>query len=304
MWIRFADCLAIADKHFISCSSTNTSTRHNLKSYWKWSIKNATSCQGIGARKLLGLMSEPMKREGIQLGRDAFFALLRENRLLVRHLRSKIKTTDSRHHFRRYPNLIRELVPSRAHELWVSDITYVETKEGYLYLSLVTDAYSRKIIGWNISPKLEADGAVTALEMALMQLPERCPSDLIHHSDRGIQYCCDKYISRLKANGIHISMTENGDPLENAIAERVNGILKSEWLNKRMPETKWETAPMLAEIIQAYNYKRPHMSIDMLTPAAAHLLEGEFSRTWKTYYQKDKAHQQKAVDLVKLNQDE
>jgi putative transposase len=97
-------------------------------------------------------MSEPMKREGIQLGGDAFFALLRENRLLVRHLRSKIKTTGSRHRFRRYPNLIREQVPSREHELWVSDITYVETKEGYLYLSLVTDAYSRKIIGWNISP--------------------------------------------------------------------------------------------------------------------------------------------------------
>jgi putative transposase len=152
--------------------------------------------------------------------------------------------------------------------------------------------------------QLEADGAVTALEMALMQLPERCPSDLIHHSDRGIQYCCDKYISRLKANGIHISMTENGDPLENAIAERVNGIWKSEWLNKRMLETKWETAPMLAEIIQAYNYKRPHMSIDMLTPAAAHLLEGKLSRTWKTYYQKDKAHQQNSVNLVKLNQGE
>jgi putative transposase len=128
-------------------------------------------------------MSELMKREGIQLGKDAFFALLRENRLLVRHQRTKIKTTDSRHRFRRYPNLIRELVPSRAHELWVSDITYVETKEGYLYLSLVTDGYSRKIIGWNISPKLEADDAVTALEMALMQLPDRCPSDLIHHYD-------------------------------------------------------------------------------------------------------------------------
>ncbi|WP_345949016.1 IS3 family transposase [Mucilaginibacter sp. PAMB04274] len=246
------------------------------------------SLPGIGGRKLLSLMSGPMKKEGIHLGRDAFFALLRENRLLVRHLRSKIKTTDSRHRFRRYPNLIRELVPSRPHELWVSDITYIETGEGYLYLSLVTDAYSRKIVGWNLSPKLEADGAVSALDMAILQLPQRPLGDLIHHSDRGIQYCCDKYISRLRANGIHISMTENGDPLENAIAERVNGILKSEWLNKRMPETKWAAHAMLAEIIQAYNHKRPHMSIGMRTPATAHTLKGELSRAWKSYYQKDK----------------
>ncbi|RFZ94865.1 IS3 family transposase [Mucilaginibacter conchicola] len=264
------------------------------------------SLPGIGGRKLLSLMSGLMKREGIQLGRDAFFALLRENRLLVRHLRSKIKTTDSRHRFRRYPNLIRELVPSRPHELWVSDITYVETGEGYLYLSLVTDAYSRKIVGWNLSPKLEADGAVNALDMAILQLPDPHPSDLIHHSDRGIQHCCDKYISRLRSKDIHISMTENGDPLENAIAERVNDILKSEWLNKRMPQTKWEAQAVLPEIIHAYNHKRPHMSIGMRTPATAHTLKGELSRAWKSYYQKDKTEPMNAKDelLVKLKQDE
>jgi len=243
---------------------------------------------GIGGRKLLNLLNKSMKGEGINIGRDAFFELLRENRLLVRHLRSQIRTTDSRHRFRKYPNLIRELVPQRPHQLWVSDITYLETKEGYLYLSLVTDAYSRKIVGWNVSPKLEADGAVSALSMALTQLPDTEQVDLIHHSDRGVQYCCDKYIHKLRTFNIRISMTESGDPLENAIAERVNGILKTEWLNLDIPETKWETAQIVAGIIDSYNYKRPHMSIGLLTPAVAHQRQGELIRTWKSYYKTTK----------------
>lgn len=247
------------------------------------------SLPGIGGRKLLNIISLSMHKENINIGRDAFFALLRDNRLLVRHQRFKIKTTDSRHWYRRYPNLIRELVPIRPHELWVSDITYIDTKEGYLYLSLITDAYSRKIVGWNISYKLDADGALGALSMALAQLPVQDKAELIHHSDRGVQYCCDKYITRLKSFGIAISMTENGDPLENAIAERVNGILKTEWLTRNVPLTKQEAINSLADIIHAYNNKRPHMSIAMLTPEVAHQGQGELTRMWKNYYQKDKA---------------
>ena len=247
------------------------------------------SLPGIGGRKLLKIISEPMKKENINIGRDAFFQLLRDNRLLMRHQRFKVKTTDSRHRYRRYPNLIRELVPIRPHELWVSDITYIETKEGYLYLSLITDAYSRKIVGWNISNKLEAEGALSALRMALEQLPTENNTGLIHHSDRGTQYCCDKYITKLNAFGVAISMTENGDPLENAIAERVNGILKTEWLMRNIPNTKREAVGSLPRIIESYNTKRPHMSIGLLTPEAAHQGSGELNRMWKNYYFKNNA---------------
>ena len=243
----------------------------------------------IGGRKLLNLIAVQMKNADINIGRDAFFSLLRDNRLLVRRLRSSHKTTDSRHRFRLYPNLIRELIPIRPHELWVSDITYIETKEGYLYLSLVTDAYSRKIVGWNVSSNLTADGALSALSMALDQLPQMSKVELIHHSDRGTQYCCDKYVAKLNSFGIGISMTENGDPLENAIAERVNGILKQEWLIRNVPATKLDAVYLLTDAIHAYNYKRPHLSIGMLTPEAAHQGSGELRRMWKNYYQKDKA---------------
>ena len=248
-------------------------------------VHHERSClPGIGGRKLLNMISAAMKRENMPMGRDAFFNLLRENRLLVRHYKTKVVTTNSRHRYRRYPNLIRDITLIRPHQLWVSDITYITTNEGFLYLSLVTDAYSRKIVGWNLSNKLEADGAVCALEMALSQLPEDNGINLIHHSDRGIQYCCDKYISKLRSSSVNISMTENGDPLENAVAERVNGTLKTEWLNRTKPGSKYETALRLSDIINAYNTKRPHLSINMLTPEAAHATEGILPRQWKNYW--------------------
>jgi len=243
-----------------------------------------SSLPGIGGRKLLNLISMEMNRANMQIGRDAFFDLLRENHLLVRHYKTRVVTTNSKHRYRRYPNLIRELLITRPHQLWVSDITYVATSEGYLYLSLITDAYSRKIVGWNISNKLDADSAVYALEMALSGLPDSTASDLIHHSDRGVQYCCDKYIAKLRFFKINISMTENGDPLENAIAERINGTLKTEWLNRSPLGTKSETAIRLSGIIDTYNTKRPHLSINMLTPEAAHSCEGELPRQWKNYW--------------------
>jgi len=239
---------------------------------------------GIGGRKLLSLIQVLMKKEEIQMGRDAFFDLLKENNLLVRRSKTRVYTTFSRHRYRMYPNLIRDKVLTGPHQLLVSDITYIPTTEGYMYLSLVTDAYSRKIVGWNLSNNLAASGAVNALEMALSQLPDDKAIDLIHHSDRGVQYCCDKYVALLKSRQITISMTENGDPLENPVAERVNGILKSEWLNKQAPGSKRETVSRMAGIIEAYNSRRPHMSIDMLTPEAAHVTKGIIPRQWKNYW--------------------
>ena len=237
----------------------------------------------IGGRKLLSKITDRLPEE-LQLGRDSFFDFLREYGLLVRRKRYKAKTTFSSHWLRKYPNLIKEFTPDGPHQLWVSDITYVETDEGFVYLFLITDAYSRKIIGWSISDTLEAKNAISALYMALSQLPAGI-IDVYHHSDRGVQYCCDNYVKILQKNRFQISMTENGDPLENAIAERVNGILKTEWIYDMRFKTKIEAKEEVNKIINIYNNHRPHCSLDMLTPKQAHNHSGKLKKHWKNYWQ-------------------
>ncbi|MDP4206170.1 MAG: IS3 family transposase [Bacteroidota bacterium] len=233
----------------------------------------------IGGKKLYREIQKRLGQE-LRIGRDAFFDLLRSNGLLIKKKRYRVKTTMSKHRFRMYPNLIKNLTPNGPHQIWVSDITYIETQEGFAYLFLITDAFSRKIIGWQVSETMEADNAVKALYMALSQLPAGMKGT-IHHSDRGVQYCCDKYTKVLLKNDIQISMTENSDPLENAIAERVNGILKTEWLYHVKIETKQEAKNRIEKIIRIYNTKRPHSSIDMMTPEKAHTTSGELKRHWK-----------------------
>jgi len=236
----------------------------------------------IGGRKLLEMI-EPKLNGMLSIGRDSFFNFLREEGLLIRKTKRRAITTDSRHWLRKYPNLIKEFTPTAAHQLWVSDITYIETKdEGFVYLFLITDAYSRKIIGWHLSETMEAENALKALFMALSMLPVNV-KNLIHHSDRGVQYCCHKYVALLKKAGIKISMTENGDPLENAIAERVNGILKTEWLYHKTLKNKQEALYEITKIVKIYNGKRPHSSLDMLTPEQAHKRSGELQKRWKNY---------------------
>ena len=176
------------------------------------------------------------------------------------------------------------MVPHRPNEIWVSDITYIETAEGVCYLSLITDAYSHKILGWALGPTLETIYPLEALRMALETIDEVTAHRLIHHSDRGCQYCSDAYVSELKKHGISISMTQSGDPLENAIAERANGILKSEWLYKMRISTREECKSILERIIGFYNNERPHMSIGWQTPNEAHAQYGEQRRCWKNYY--------------------
>lgn len=244
----------------------------------------------IGGRKLLELVN-PQLEPALQVGRDAFFDLLRRENLLVRRLRSHTRTTDSNHWLHKYPNLIRELEFTRPHHLWVSDITYVRTGEGFAYLFLITDAYSRKIVGWQLADSLESAHALAALNMAIAQLPANV-KEVIHHSDRGVQYCCKRYVKRLTKSGIRISMTENGDPYENAIAERVNGILKTEWLYTMSLPTVAAARKAVARIVGVYNTKRPHMSVGMLTPEAAHQMEGALERRWKNYYRKEKREQE------------
>jgi putative transposase len=176
----------------------------------------------IGTRKLIHEIGSQLRDQGIKMGRDQLFDLLRFHGLLVRRRKRGMRTTDSSHWLKKYPNLIVALDLTSPEQLWVSDITYVRTMEGYSYLSLITDAYSRKIVGHALHPSLESEGCIIALTMALDGRLYR-DSLLIHHSDRGVQYCCSAYVDILLSQGIAISMTQSGNPYENALAERMNG---------------------------------------------------------------------------------
>jgi transposase InsO family protein len=238
----------------------------------------------LGTRKLYWVLQPFMKQHRIIMGRDALFDLLRYHGLLIAKRRyNKPKTTNSQHWLKKHPNRIKELTPIMAGGLWVSDITYIELCNENSYLSLVTDAYSRKIVGYHLSDQLTAAGPVTALRMAI----QACEGTegLIHHSDRGSQYCCDAYVEILQDNNISISMTQDSDPRDNAIAERVNGILKTELLEDVYADI---TVAKLAirQAVDTYNYLRPHSSIDMLTPALAHRRVGYLKRLWKGFYER------------------
>jgi len=247
----------------------------------------------VGTRKLLFMMQDFMQQHHIQIGRDSLFDLLASHRLLIRRRIRRIPvTTFSDHWMHKYPNLIIGYIPVGPNQLWVSDITYICLINDFAYLSLITDAYSRKIVGFYLSKNLSADGCIKALKMALSSNPQL--GRLIHHSDRGSQYCCADYVGILEKNYIKISMTQTGDPLENALAERVNGILKDELLEKQYQNFE-QAQQGVAVAISTYNHHRPHSSIDMLTPVEAHLREGELKRRWKNYYSPKK---QKEVTMT------
>jgi len=237
----------------------------------------------VGGLKLHEMMEPFMEDHDIYIGRDLLFDLLRENDLLIRRRRrSHPCTTDSNHWMRRYPDLIRNIKLSRADELWVSDITYIHLKNNtFAYLSLVTDAYSRKIVGFCVNSDLSAGGPLTALKMAFKGRANDEP--LIHHSDRGSQYCSDGYIALLNSGTISISMTQSGNPRDNAIAERVNGILKQELLEEVYPNIK-QAQQSAVIAIDTYNRIRPHRSVDMMTPEKAHTQKGEIKRRWKSLF--------------------
>jgi putative transposase len=233
----------------------------------------------LGGRKLYCLIQSFLLENHIKMGRDAVFDLLATNRLLVRKKRRSIKTTHSSHWLMKYPNLIKNWHPSRPNQLWVADITYVPIKDSFLYLSLITDAYSHKIMGFWIAGSLEAVHTSKALEMALEVCTEK-PHQLTHHSDRGLQYCCLEYVTLLKQNGIRISMTESGDPLENAVAERINGIIKNEYLIHHDITNLESAMALLQTIVNRYNQERPHQSINLLAPQVVHEKNLLVNRTW------------------------
>jgi putative transposase len=235
----------------------------------------------IGGRKLFFMVGPFMQRHQISMGRDAFFTMLSKYGLLNKRRRGKPRTTDSTHWMKKYPNLIKELTLTHSDELWVSDITYLELCSGDAFLSLVTDGYSRKIVGFHVSDSLRAEGCVQALQMAIAG---RSKIDgLIHHSDRGAQYCCGDYVGLLKECQVNISMTQSGDPRDNAIAERVNGILKMELLKPVFADLG-AAITAVTQAVNIYNYLRPHSSISMLTPALVHGRRLKLKRHWKNYY--------------------
>lgn len=239
----------------------------------------------MGGRKLFLLTTSFMKQHHIAMGRDAFFTMLRQYGLLNKRSRRKPCTTDSGHWMRKYPNLVMGMSPTGSDQLWVSDITYICLREKDAFLSLVTDAYSRKIIGFHVSSSLGAEGTVRALQMAIgarRELP-----GLIHHSDRGVQYCCAQYVRELTDRKISISMTQGGDPRDNAIAERVNGILKMELLEPVYPDVQAARAAV-TQAVNIYNYLRPHSSLSLLTPALVHGRNLNVRRCWKNYYRTSK----------------
>lgn len=249
-------------------------------------IRIRKSQKAVGARRLLPMLQPFLELHNMRIGRDAFFDLLASHRLLIRKRKRKVpKTTFSSHWYRKYPNLIVNMPVLKPNRLWVSDITYITLKDDFAYLSLVTDAYSRKIAGYHLSKRLLAEGCVKALKMALKELSDN--DDLIHHSDRGCQYCSTEYVEQLQARGIAISMTQNSDPSENAIAERVNGILKQELLESSYASFS-QANQAIKQAVDIYNNERLHSSIGMLTPAKAHQRTGELKRHWKNYYKKKK----------------
>lgn len=225
----------------------------------------------IGTRKLHGLFSKTLGEAGVKIGRDRMFEVLAELNLLVPALASNTpRTTNSYHCLPVFTNQIKDLVLTKPNQVWVVDLTYIRTEMGFLYLALLTDKMSRKIVGYHCGDTLEAEGCIAALDKALADLPQGVYP--IHHSDKGTQYCCHAYVNRLIERGLSISMTETNHCAENALAERVNGILKCEYLLGMTFRSKESARRAVAHAVHCYNTRRPHTSLKMRMPADVHEL--------------------------------
>jgi len=262
-----------------------------------------TEDPGIGGYKLWLMMISLYGRSFVP-GRDRFFVILRRRGLMLPKPKPR-HTTNSNHRYRKWRNLIKGFVPTAANQLWVADITYISLECGDVcYLHLITDAYSHKIVGWALAQTLRAAVSIEALRMAIEEATAMsgCESleGLIHHSDRGVQYCCDAYVALLHTYNITISMTEDYKPTDNAIAERINGIVKVEsvYRQKRLPSFGY-ARDFIPRYIHFYNNRRPHMSIGYKIPAAVHMEHGEQKKMWKNkiYSQKDNTRENNNISL-------
>jgi len=236
----------------------------------------------LGTRKMLHMLEPKMESHGITAGRDYLFELFDAHKLLIRKRRKKVFTTDSRHWMRKYSNLVKRLEIIRPEQLWVSDMTFIWVNNQWGYLSLITDAFSRKIMGYCFRSDMLALGPISALQGALDNR-SYSGQTLIHHSDRGSQYCAKDYVEILVSHAIDISMTECGNPYENALAERINGILKGEFNLSHNSLNFEQTHQKISKSIKAYNEHRPHGSCDYLTPNQAHEQGSVLKKRWKNY---------------------
>lgn len=237
----------------------------------------------LGGLKLYGELKGRIAQLPVPLGRDRFFEVLRTEGLLVRKRRRRVRTTMSRHHLPVYPDLVKGLSIGKPGEVWVSDLTYWSVEEGFYFIFLITDACSHKIIGHHVALDMGGEHAVAALRMAQRSSPHALQG-IIHHSDRGSQYCFAKYVKTLNREGMRISMTGTPDPRDNAMAERINGILKNELLAHHLVSNIAQAKLTLDEAVRIYNQERPHMSCNMLKPEQAHQLTYKTKRRWKNYY--------------------
>lgn len=233
----------------------------------------------IGTRKLYYMLSKELEEIGV--GRDKLFEILRANHLLIKPKRTYHITTNSHHRFRKHKNLIDKVIPHQPEQQWVSDITYIGKRENPFYLSLVTDAYSKKIVGHDVSCSLDVKGSIDALKLALRTRRKKAKWVLTHHSDRGLQYCSDPYQHLLSKNFIKCSMTESYDPYANAVAERINGILKQEFMVDKYGNTLEQKKALVKDAIEKYNNLRPHYSNGYLTPEQMHKQKERKIRTYR-----------------------
>jgi transposase InsO family protein len=244
----------------------------------------------VQSTKSIYLILKPtLISHGITIGRDSLHQIRERYNLLNRPRKRYFKTTDSFHRYHKYPNRIKDLAITTIEQVWVCDLTYIRVLDEFNFLSLITDAYSHLIVGYCLHATLAAEGCLTALKMAVATLRENTQG-LIHHSDRGIQYCCDQYTEELKKYNIESSMTQNGDPYENAIAERLNGILKHNFKLEQIFNSREDALLGVDRAITNYNHLRPHQSVSMLTPALAHQYQGKLQRCWKSKTYKARDH--------------
>ena len=257
----------------ISRQSIYQREKRSLKRYYELcKVKELVIAERIdlprlGTRKLLFNLHDAFQSHEIKIGRDGLFAYLKHQHMLIKPLRSYQKTTHSKHWLYKHPNLIHEYSPKKIEQLWVADITYIETKEKVAYLSLITDAYSRKIVGHHLHESLHTDGVIQAYQKALKFRKYKYP--LIHHSDRGLQYCSAAYQNLHIKNDVTCSMTDGYDCYQNALAERINGILKHEFLIVK-PNNFLQAKIMIDNAIEMYNQRRPHLALNYKTPNQVH----------------------------------
>lgn len=287
--VRFCRLLGVTRQAYYQYYWESTSKSIEEELVLKEVLEIRRNHKHMGGRKMYELIAPFMLEHQIKMGRDALFDLLSENKLLVRKKRRRVYTTQSFHWLHKFPNIIRGFVPTASNQLWVSDITYWKISTGFVYISFITDAFSHKIVGYHLANTLESIETVLSLKMALLGLidePDR-NFQLIHHSDRGIQYCSKIYVDLLNKHNIKISMTENGDPLENAIAERINGIIKEEYLCDYKVGNLLEAKEVLDFVVKLYNEERPHNSIGNLFPNQVHKQNLKTEKLWKSYYRKN-----------------